>query len=115
MSRVHNYLLTNRKKWALTQPELGALLGGLSAASISQYERHKRHPPRKVLIGCQVLFGLGPRAMFSTLYGEIEEEVAQNAAKLDKKLRGKTDARSQKKLELLKHMTDRIRPTKPDV
>lgn len=107
MPRIHSYLLTHRKKWALTQDELGLLLGGYSRSSISRFERDLQEIPREVVIACQVIFDGSPREMFPKVFGEIEATVLRNAVALDEQLRGKEDWRSRKKRELLFEMTQR--------
>ena len=95
-----------RLRAALTQNELADLLG-LSQTKISRLEADVATATRETMIALEVIFGASPRSLFPALYDTIESTVMTRAAKLDTKLRGKTDEASIKKLALLSAMVKR--------
>jgi transcriptional regulator with XRE-family HTH domain len=102
-----SYLCTLRKQWALSQSELGRLVG-VTGSAIGKYELRKRIPKREVMLALEVVFGKPGRVIFAAHYERLEERVMRRALKLDKSVRSKTDPISRKKQQLLKDMTDRM-------
>jgi hypothetical protein len=105
--RPFAYLRSHRVQWSLSARELGELLGARGASHTSRFETGERAPGGKVLLACEIIFGATPRDLFPGLHEHIEEIVMGRAAKLYKKLEGKTDKRSLRKRELLELMTQR--------
>ena len=103
-----NYLRAYRERWALTQRQLGTLLGGISASRISRYEDHTDIPPLKALIGCEFVFGEPARHLFPGIYATVERTVAERAQALAETLAGQEDARSLAQRELLEEIALRI-------
>ena len=95
------YLHTHRKRWALTQRELGILLGGIKRSTIGKVERFTRQPSREALIGCEYIFNTKAEEIFSALVGSVRTAVVLNAKTLYETLKAKTDPRSMRKKELL--------------
>lgn len=58
-------------------------------------------------MGLVIVFGLPPDHILPETYTRIEDEVMTNGAELDGRLRGKTDAKSLRKLRLLSEMVKR--------
>lgn len=106
-SRVHCYLRRERRKWALTQKELAFLLSKASSSHMSRLEQCARLPSTAILIASEVLFGLSPREIFPTLYGEIEEKVLARAATLYELLEREASMAATKKKEFLAALLDR--------
>ncbi len=96
-----SYLRTHRRRWALTQPELAALLGGLSASLISKCEKLTRRPSVDVLIGSEFIFGEPARRLFPALYASIELGVTTRAAIAAEALAARMDRDALVQRELL--------------
>ncbi len=95
-----------RKDTALSQGELADLLA-ISQSAISRLEDGSDPPTLEIALGLQVIFDMSPRQMFAAFYTKVEDAVMAQAAKLDRKIRGKTDAASLKKQRLLTSMVKR--------
>ena len=102
-----NYLGAHRKCWALTKKELAHLVGFESRTPVSRCENHLSEPSVRLVVGCEVVFGLSARALFPALYGRVEDLVMERAAALDAQLRGHQDAVAERKRELLQAMVER--------
>jgi len=100
------FLRTLRVRWTLNQEELAELLG-ISQGRISRYEGGEEAPPLTVALALQVIFGIGPRSVFSHLYASVEEAVMRRGAELERSLVGKTDYSAIKKRQLLEAMMAR--------
>jgi transcriptional regulator with XRE-family HTH domain len=101
-----NYLAQYRKKYALSQLELGDLLG-LTDSPIAKYERGARRPPLVIILALEAVFGVPASNIFRDLYAEVLEGVISRAAELDRAVADKTDEASQKKLTLLSEIMGR--------
>ena len=99
-------LRIHRKRWALSQQELADLLG-LSRTTITRLENESESTRLVTAFGLMVVFGIKTEVMQKNLYTQVEDAVMRNAAALDEKLRGKTDAKSLRKIELLSDMVRR--------
>lgn len=99
----------NRKRTALSQGDLADLLA-ISQTAISRLEGAAESTTLETALGLQVVFDLQPRLLFHRLYASVEEAVMARATKLDRQLRGKTDAASLKKQRLLGAMVKRAKP-----
>lgn len=102
-----SYLRTNRKRWALTQRELGALLG-ITEEAISRYESLNRAPRPETIIGAEFVFGVHARHLFPSLYAFVELKIAKRAALLAELLAGLTDEESIIKRQLLEAIAARV-------
>jgi DNA-binding XRE family transcriptional regulator len=85
MHKLPCYLGTFRRNWALTQAELGKLIGLKSQAHISSIEHGRYNPSRSVVLACEVVFGVRPRDMFPKLYEAVEDAAMARMATLYKK------------------------------
>lgn len=110
-----SYLRTHRKRWALTQPELGHLLGGISAGLVSKYETLSRKPSVDALIGSEFIFGEHARRLFPGLYARVELEVATRAALMAEALAGSGDKKIAIKRELLEAIAQRAASDEPAI
>jgi len=95
-----------RKHWALTQAEVGFLLGKQQEA-ISKYELQQVTPSTEVLIGAEVIFGGSLRDMFPRAYGDIEDEISVRAKALLNELERRPDIPASVKLDLLMQLIGR--------
>lgn len=99
---------TLRKRWALSQSELGHLLGGLSTTSVARIELGKRAPTLTVLLRYQVIFGASSAELVPSLYKALEDDVLSRAAALSIRLEGRKDGDSALKRRLLSDMISRV-------
>jgi len=97
----------HRKRWALSQRELGQLLGGSSATSVGRIETGRRAPSLPVMLRYQIIFGVSPARFFPDLYRTLEEDVLRRAADLSRGLEGRDDGHAVLKRRLLSSMTSR--------
>jgi transcriptional regulator with XRE-family HTH domain len=102
-------LRTLRLQRNLSQTELAQLLG-VSMSAISHYENLSRPPSIELMLGAEVVFGVPPRAAFSSMYEDIEAQVMARAIDLYNRLEGRTDLSSTEKLRLLSEMIERSEP-----
>jgi transcriptional regulator with XRE-family HTH domain len=82
LSLLPNYLLSNRKRSALSQEDVSFLLGTQSGAKVCRHERFAREPSLRTALAYEVIYQRSASELFSGLYGEVEREVAQRAQKL---------------------------------
>lgn len=80
-----NYLLSNRKRLALSQEDVAFLLGTQSGAKVSRHERFAREPSLKTALAYEAIYQRSASEIFSGLYGEVEQEVAARAKTLASK------------------------------
>ena len=99
----------NRKKFALSQGELGLLLA-LTQGEISKLEEDRRSTKLETAFALQIVFDVQPKDMFVRRYAKVEEAVMRRASRLDRKLAGRKDAASVKKQRLLAAMVQRAKP-----
>ena len=102
-----HYLLTERKRWALTQQQVAFLLGSKTGGKISRYECQARVPLLKTALACEAIFGVPVRTLFRGMYETIEEQVIKQAYLLYQELEHRTDLDGLKNVELLKEMLAR--------
>jgi hypothetical protein len=102
-----NYLAAHRKNWALNKEELGLLIGFRSSTPIYRSEIALADPSLKLVIGCEVVFGVQVRQLFPAVYARAEEAIMERAAALDARLRGWEGPVASRKRELLAQMVER--------
>lgn len=78
-TQLPNYLLSNRKRLALSQGEVAFLLGTKSGAKVSRYERFAREPNLETALAFEVIFQRPASELFGGLYQKVEQEVAARA------------------------------------
>jgi transcriptional regulator with XRE-family HTH domain len=108
-TRLDTYLRTHRLKAALSQAELGELLG-VSKYTISKYELGRRPVSAKILVASAIIFGVNPAELFPALHDAVEEDLAIRAVALHDRLEGCEDAASRKKRSLIEGIPSRLRP-----
>ena len=99
-------LRIHRRRWALSQEELAELLS-LSRTAITRLENESESTRLVTAFGLMVVFGIKTEVMQKSLYTQVEDAVMRRAAVLDEKLRGNTDPKSLRKIELLSDMIRR--------
>ena len=102
-------LRKSRKRFALSQDELGVLIA-LTQGEVSRLEEDRRSTKLETAFALQVVFDVQPRDMFVRRYVKVEEAVMRRASRLDRTLRGRKDAASVKKRQLLADMVRRAKP-----
>jgi hypothetical protein len=79
MQKLPNYLLSNRKRLALSQDEVSFLLGTRSGTKTSRHERFTREPNLEAALAYEVVYQRPVRELFAGLYEQIEKQVAERA------------------------------------
>jgi transcriptional regulator with XRE-family HTH domain len=104
--RPDSYLRTLRMKAGLSIPEF-AKLTGFAKQTISKYELNQIPPSGRLILACELLFGVKYSKLFPSYSEAIEDDIGARARVLDRKLEGRDDARSQKVLAFLSEMANR--------
>lgn len=81
------FLRSHRKRWGLTQDELGALLG-ISRSAITKTEAGTRLPSARLILATEVVFGVSASEIFPSLHTEVITEVGLVALAMDRQLSG---------------------------
>lgn len=102
------YVRTHRRRWGLTQKELGWLLGIANRTAVSRIEMSKRKPAAECLVACAIIFDLPLEAIFPGFLEEIERGVSRRVITLRGKLTERTDDLSLRKCALLDEVLARI-------
>ena len=82
MSSLSNYLSSNRKRLALSQEEVGFMLGingEGKGTKVSRDENSAREPSLQAALAYEAIYGKPVRELFAGLYERIEQDVAQRA------------------------------------
>lgn len=82
---LSNYLLSNRKRLALSQDEVAFLLGVKGGTKVCRYEKFVRQPTLETALALEVIFQRPVSEIFGGLYQQVEEEVTARARALAKK------------------------------
>lgn len=98
------YLRSYRRRWALTQQELGALLGYETGSIISAMERGSREPSLKAAHGLEIIFGTAPVELFPHLHTLAERDVLARARDLYENLQGSSSNAIRTKLDFLEDL-----------
>ena len=96
-----SYVRSHRRRWALTQDELGALLGYETGSIISALERDSREPTLRAAHGLAIIFDASPVDLFPHLHLMTETEVLARARDLYERLQGNTSRAIRLKLDFL--------------
>src|SRR2546427_13188520 len=70
--RLHNYLLTHRKRSSLTQREVAFLLVCRHKTKVSDYEQRTRRPVLETALAYEVVFGTPVRELFAGIFDEVQ-------------------------------------------
>jgi len=100
-NKLTTYLRSYRRRWALTQDELGALLGYETGSIISALERGTREPSLKAAHGLEIIFGTAPAELFPRLHASAERDVLARARDLYERMQGTSSNALRTKLEFL--------------
>lgn len=83
-----NYLLSNRKQFALSQDEIAFLLGASSGREVCRHERFRSLPSLEVALAYEIIFKLSVSEIFGGQYAQIDAEVKARAKVLLAKTNG---------------------------
>jgi transcriptional regulator with XRE-family HTH domain len=87
---VKNHLRTHRRKSALSQRQVGELLGYPSEAQVSRHENAKAIPHLASAFGYHIIFRVPLRCLFPGLYEEVRETIEKQLRDLEVTLHGQT-------------------------
>lgn len=82
MDQLPNYLLSDRKRLALSQEEVAFLLGKRGGDKVSRYERFARTPSLETALAFEAIFRRPASELFGGLYQKVQQEVAARAKTL---------------------------------
>jgi transcriptional regulator with XRE-family HTH domain len=108
MASLTNYLLTNRKRLALSQEEVAFLLGANGEGKgikVSRNENSSRIPSLQTALAYEVIYGMPVRELFAGMYEQVEQEVAERARVLGYRLEGKPKPKRQ---EVITNLVSKI-------
>lgn len=77
--RLPNYLISNRRRLALSQEEVAFLLGQREGSSISRFESFRRMPDLEEAIALAIVYDLPIPELFAGVFSRVEREVFSRA------------------------------------
>ena len=86
-----NHLRMHRKQGALSQAEIGQLLGVPNQADVSRYEHGARRPRTRTLIAAELLFETDSSELFPSLRQEVGTELVRRVRLLLRRLGARSD------------------------
>lgn len=98
MKSLPNYLQSQRKRFSLSQEEVGFLLGitGMNKGEkVCRDENFAREPSLQDALAYEAIYGLPVRELFAGRYQQIVQDVAGRARFLNFRKLRKSDARKQ--------------------
>ena len=105
--QLPNYLKANRKRFALSQDEVALLLGSNNGAQVCRYERFAREPSLATALAYEAIFKRSVSELFSGLYQQVEQEVAERARLLlEKQAAGKGRQRTARRRDALAELAN---------
>jgi len=87
---VKNHLRTHRRKSALSQRQVGELLGYPSEAQVSRHENAKAIPHLASAFGYHIIFRVPLRSLFPGIYEDVRETIEERLRELEITLHGQT-------------------------
>jgi transcriptional regulator with XRE-family HTH domain len=82
MANLPNYLLSHRKRLALSQDEVAFLLGTIDGTRVSRYERSARIPGLETVLALEVILQRPAQELFAGLYRKTRKKVEARAKEL---------------------------------
>ena len=104
MKSLPNYLQAQRKQLALSQDEVGFLLGlnGMNKGNkVCRDETFAREPSLADALAYEVIYGRPVRELFAGLYEQAQQRVAERAKVLSFRKSRRTDARRKQAISQL--------------
>jgi hypothetical protein len=111
--RPISYLRPLRRRWGLTQKELGFLIGAKNGGIISRVEGLKQLPNAAATLAIALIFDTSPSTLFPTFIATIREGVHRRATDLYEKLQGNPSRITRTKLDFLEQILSRAEPQRP--
>lgn len=102
-----NRIAYHRNRWALSQNELGSLIG-LSGDTIAKYENGQRMPLLSASIALELAFGTSLTTLFPDLSLKIARDMLDAAATLSIELETAEGSEAQRKREFINELGVRI-------
>jgi transcriptional regulator with XRE-family HTH domain len=93
MPQLPNYLLSNRKRLALSQEDVAFLLGTRGSSQISRYERFARNPSLETALAYEAILQTPARELFGGIYRRVQKQVAARAKTLTHRIERKQSTR----------------------
>jgi transcriptional regulator with XRE-family HTH domain len=103
------YLVSYRRRWGFTQPELSFLLGHRSASVVSRLELGLRQPSLETAFAFEVIFGVPAAELFPSLFDSTEEEVLTRAYDLYERFQDDPSKVARLKFQILKEAFERAK------
>jgi hypothetical protein len=107
MSNDRCYLRSLRRRWALTQKDVAALLPSGDRNRVSRVERGLVPPSAAEIVAYRQIFGASVKLAFPRFYAATEDAVMQRAYRMHKRLERAIDAGSRRKRALAEQMLAR--------
>ena len=85
--KLPNYLRASRKQAGLSQDDLAFLLGCGSGTKVSRYELFRRQPGLPTVFALEAIFGKPARELFAGMYEDAEQQTAERARQLIRRLK----------------------------
>ena len=82
----YNYVKSYRKRWNLSQAELGFILGYGNNSAVSRIETGKQQPTLDEMIFLELLFGKGGSRLFPEIYEEHTNQLTNRLALFEENL-----------------------------
>ena len=101
MPEIPNYLLSQRKRTALSQDEVAFLMGTHGGAGISRYEQFTQMPSLETAFALELILQRPARELFVGIYERAQQRVQSRA----KTLAYKTDQAKPSRRTLRKRQT----------
>lgn len=76
----------HRKRWGLTQAELGVLLGYGCNSVVSRIEMGKQRPSREEMILLELLFGKAALRLFPQIYSDATDKLIKRLSLFEQQL-----------------------------
>lgn len=106
--RLLNYLLSYRKRSALSQNEVAFLLGRGDKRRVSRFERFTRTPDLETALAYEVIYKQPVSELFAGLCQKVERDVAKRAKALASRSVAGTSASAVRKRETLRGLASII-------
>jgi hypothetical protein len=97
MSQLPNYLLSNRKRLALSQEDMAFLLGTRGGAQTSRHERFVRTPSLETALAYEAILQTPAKELFGGVYQKVQKQVAARAKTLTYRLERQQSARKRQR------------------
>lgn len=103
-----NYIRAQRRKFGLTQRELGLLIGYAHGHAVSMHERSTQAPPLLIALAYEIVFEIPVARLFTGFHSAVIQSVAGNIQNLKAEIEGRAGASDFKKSQWLLQLHQRI-------